>query len=113
MPSWHSWLQIQAGVRRGLTGKTTSCSTPRIRLILRDMSKRKQWKRKRAAYCFCPVIRARLDAGMPVTYCYCGAGWYRQQWETATGMPVRVEVVRSVLKGDDVCSFAVHLADEL
>lgn len=68
---------------------------------------------KRAAYCFCPVIRARLDAGMPVTYCYCGAGWYRQQWETATGMPVRVEVIRSVLKGDDACSFAVHLSDEL
>jgi effector-binding domain-containing protein len=68
---------------------------------------------KRAAYCFCPIIRARLDAGMPVTYCYCGAGWYRQQWETATGMPVRVEVIRSVLKGDDVCSFAVHLADDI
>jgi effector-binding domain-containing protein len=73
----------------------------------------KTMEEKRAAYCFCPVIRARLDAGMPVTYCYCGAGWYRQQWETATGMPVRVEVVRSVLKGDDACSFAVHLADEL
>jgi effector-binding domain-containing protein len=68
---------------------------------------------KRAAYCFCPIIRARLDEGMPVTYCYCGAGWYRQQWETATGKPVRVEVIRSVLKGDDLCSFVVHLADEL
>ncbi len=68
---------------------------------------------KRAAYCFCPIIRDRLDAGMPVTYCYCGAGWYRQQWEAATGLPVRVEVLGSVLKGDDACSFAVSLADEL
>jgi effector-binding domain-containing protein len=68
---------------------------------------------KRAAYCFCPVIRAKLDKGMPVTYCYCGAGWYRQQWETATGKPVRVEVLQSVLKGDLVCQFAVHLPEDL
>jgi len=68
---------------------------------------------KRAAYCFCPILRDRLEQGMPVSYCYCGAGWYRQQWETATGKPVRVEVVQSVLKGDEVCQFAVHLADDL
>jgi effector-binding domain-containing protein len=68
---------------------------------------------KRAAYCFCPVIRARLDQGMPVTYCYCGSGWFRQQWEAATGKPVRVEVLQSVLKGDLVCQFAVHLPEDL
>jgi effector-binding domain-containing protein len=68
---------------------------------------------KRAAYCFCPIIRNNLDKGMPVTYCYCGSGWYRQQWETATGKPVTVEVVQSVLKGDSVCQFAVHLPENL
>jgi len=51
---------------------------------------------------------------MPLTYCYCGAGWFRQQWETATGRPVAmVEVVRSALKGDLVCEFATHLAEDL
>jgi hypothetical protein len=69
---------------------------------------------RRAAACFCPVIRMRLKEGMPLTYCYCGAGWFRQQWETATGKPVAmVEVVRSVLKGDLVCEFATHLAEDL
>ena len=68
---------------------------------------------KRAAYCFCPVIRKNLQQGMPPTYCYCGAGWFRQQWEHATGKPVRVEVLQSVAQGDDVCQFALHLADEL
>jgi hypothetical protein len=68
---------------------------------------------KRAAYCFCPVIRTRLAQGMPLTYCYCGSGWYRQQWEAATGKPVRVEVAGSVLKGDEACSFVVHLADDI
>lgn len=68
---------------------------------------------KRAAACFCPVIRERLDEGMPGCYCYCGAGWFRQQWEAATGKPVRVDVVESVLRGDESCKFAVHLAEDL
>jgi hypothetical protein len=68
---------------------------------------------KRAAYCFCPIIRVNMDKGMPDTYCYCGSGWYRQQWEAATGKPVTVDVVQSVLKGDLVCQFAVHLPEDL
>lgn len=68
---------------------------------------------RRAAYCFCPVIRPYLDSGMPFKYCYCGAGWYRQQWEAVTGKPVTVEIVQSVLKGDPVCEFATHLAEDL
>ncbi len=68
---------------------------------------------KRAAYCFCPVIRDRLRQGISDTYCYCGSGWFRQEWETATGKPVRVRVLQSVLRGDDVCQFAVELSDSL
>lgn len=68
---------------------------------------------KRKAYCFCPLVRNHLDQGMPITFCYCGSGWYRQQWEGATGQPVKIEVVKSILKGDDECQFAIHLSDEL
>lgn len=68
---------------------------------------------KRRAYCYCPIVRNHMDQGMPRSFCYCGAGWYRQQWEGATGRPVTVEIVKSVLDGDDVCEFAVHLADDL
>jgi effector-binding domain-containing protein len=68
---------------------------------------------RRRAYCFCPIVRERLDQGMSPTFCYCGAGWFRRQWEGATGKPVRVEIVQSIVKGDDVCRFAIHLADDL
>jgi len=68
---------------------------------------------KRAAYCFCPIIRIHLDRGISDTYCYCGSGWYRQQWEAATGLPVSVKVVQSVVRGDDVCQFAAHLSEDL
>jgi effector-binding domain-containing protein len=68
---------------------------------------------KRKAYCYCPLIREHLDDGMPITFCYCGAGWYRQQWEGALQRAVRVEIVSSILKGDDRCEFAIHLPDDL
>ena len=68
---------------------------------------------KRAAYCFCPIIGIHLDRGISDTYCYCGSGWYRQQWQAATGLPVSVKVVQSVVRGDDVCQFAAHLSEDL
>ncbi len=68
---------------------------------------------RRKAYCYCPLVRDHIDQGMPANFCYCGAGWFRQQWETAIGKPVTVEIVKSVLKGDDVCQFAVHLPEDL
>lgn len=67
---------------------------------------------KAEAACFCPIIRKKLAEGMPGSFCNCGAGWYRQQWEGATGMPVRVEILSSLLEGDPECRFAVHLPEE-
>ncbi|MFX1283802.1 MAG: GyrI-like domain-containing protein [Promethearchaeota archaeon] len=69
---------------------------------------------KRKAYCFCPIIRNRLDdEEMPITFCYCGAGWFRQQWEGTLGKSVKIEIVKSVLKGNDECQFAIHLPNDL
>ncbi len=68
---------------------------------------------RRKAYCFCPLIRNHLDAGMPITFCYCGAGWYRQQWEGAVDKPVQIEIVESLLQGDERCTFAIRLPDDL
>lgn len=68
---------------------------------------------KRTAHCFCPIIRTNLDRGMPVKFCYCGAGWYKQQWEGIFDKPVRIEIIESVLQGDDYCSFAINIPDDL
>lgn len=68
---------------------------------------------KAEAACFCPIIRTKLNDGMPLSFCYCGSGWYRQQWEGATGLPVRVEIISSLLKGDTECRFAIHLPKDL
>jgi hypothetical protein len=66
---------------------------------------------RKKAYCFCPLIKPNIDKGMSKTYCYCGAGWYKQQWEAATNKEVRVEILTSILNGDDKCSFKVILPE--
>ena len=68
---------------------------------------------RRKAYCYCPLVRDHIDQGMPVDFCYCGSGWFRQQLEGAISKPVTLEVIKSVLKGDDVCQFAIHLPEDI
>jgi len=46
---------------------------------------------------------------IPPIYCYCGAGFYKGIWEEILQQPVKVEVLKSVLAGDEVCTIAVHL----
>ena len=68
-------------------------------------------EKKREDYCHCPRVRdaAKVPNTIPTTYCYCGAGYYKGIWEEILQQPVTVEVLESVLKGDDVCKIAIHL----
>lgn len=68
---------------------------------------------RRMHYCHCPLVREKLDEGISPSHCYCGTGWYRQQWEGILGRPVRIEILKSVLQGDDSCRFAIHLPPDL
>ena len=66
---------------------------------------------KRALYCHCPRVRDAIALGetLPALYCYCGAGFYQGIWEEILQAPVKVEVLHSVLAGDDTCTIAVYL----
>ncbi|MFN2243047.1 MAG: hypothetical protein ACK2U2_12230 [Anaerolineae bacterium] len=68
-------------------------------------------EKRRQLYCHCPRVRDILKTreSLPVIYCYCGAGFYKGIWEEILQAPVRVEVLQSVLGGDEVCSIAVYL----
>ena len=65
-------------------------------------------KEKMEAYCFCPMIKYNLDE-VSGTFCYCGSGWSRRLWEGILDKSVKVEIVKSLTKDDDECTFAVHL----
>lgn len=67
--------------------------------------------KRRRLYCHCPRIRdvLRSPEMLPAVYCYCGAGYYKSIWEEIVQGPVEVELLESVLAGDEVCRVAVYL----
>lgn len=71
-------------------------------------------EKKRQYYCHCPRVREVLKTSETIspTYCYCGAGFYKGIWEEILQRPVEVEVLESVLQGDEVCKIAIHLSFE-
>jgi predicted hydrocarbon binding protein len=68
-------------------------------------------EKRRQFYCHCPRIRDVLKSGetIPPIYCYCGAGFYKGIWEEILQQPVQVELLESVLMGDDVCTIRIDL----
>lgn len=71
---------------------------------------------KRYHYCHCSMVKEMIkNPKMKIspTFCYCGAGWYKQFWEGILEKPVKIEVLKSVLQGDDWCEFAVHIPTEM
>jgi len=97
-----------AGVRHGNTILATKIPKSGY---LRQYLEEQDLERRRQLYCHCPRVRDALALGMevPPLYCYCGAGFYQNIWETILGVPVQVEVLRCVLAGDDVCTVAIRL----
>ncbi|MHA2245697.1 MAG: DUF6144 family protein [Candidatus Hodarchaeales archaeon] len=76
--------------------------------------KAKNEAERRKAYCYCPIIRNYLEEEIiPHSFCNCSAGWERQVWEGIFKTPVRVEVVKSLVQGDETCQFIIHIPEEL
>jgi hypothetical protein len=97
-----------AGVKHGDTIIATKI--PKSGFLAEYMQEADPEKRRRC-YCHCPRIREVLETSgaISATYCYCGAGFYKGIWEEILQKPVEVEVLESVLQGDDVCRIAVYL----
>ncbi len=71
---------------------------------------------KRYLGCFCSLVKEVIRTGeeLSPSFCHCSAGWFVQMWETVLDRtPIRVDIVESVLRGDDRCVFAIHLPEEL
>jgi hypothetical protein len=97
-----------AGVKKGNTILATKI--PKSSNLIEYMNETDPVKR-RALYCHCPRIRDAIESQIKIspTYCYCGAGFYKAIWEYILQKPVKVELLESVLRGDDVCKIAIHL----
>jgi hypothetical protein len=55
------------------------------------------------------------DEDQPIDpiFCNCSGGYYKNYWEAVFDQPVKVELLESVLMGDQVCKFALHLPPEI
>ncbi|PKO05234.1 MAG: hypothetical protein CVU41_13235 [Chloroflexi bacterium HGW-Chloroflexi-3] len=62
-------------------------------------------------YCHCPWAREAVKSGGKVApiFCNCSAGFHKKPWEVIFEQPIHVDVLESILKGDDRCRFAIHL----
>jgi hypothetical protein len=68
-------------------------------------------KMKRYYYCHCPWVRESMISGVEISpnFCYCSAGFEKRPWDVIFDQPVKADVVQSVLRGDLVCEFAIHV----
>ena len=57
--------------------------------------------------CYCGSV-SKTKEKIPLTYCYCGAGWYMRLFEEVLGKPVKVEVLQSIANGADECLLRIH-----
>lgn len=68
-------------------------------------------REKRAAACFCPIVRQAIlaETDLSTTWCHCGAGWFTQLWGGIFEREVQVEVLETVRGGNERCVFKVHI----
>ncbi len=71
---------------------------------------------KRYYYCHCPWARESIkEPGKTVsgTFCLCSGGFHKKMWEVIFRCELEVEVLESILKGDQRCRFAIYLPEEV
>ena len=73
--------------------------------------------KKRYLYCHCPWARESILGDpelppVPTAFCRCSAGFSKKPYEVALGHKLEVDVVKTVLNGDDICEFAIHIPQD-
>ena len=99
----------QNGVREG----DIICVT-KIPYMAKKYLHEKDPKKKRYYYCHCPWVREAIKSDLKISpnFCYCSAGYEKRPWDIIFGQTVKADVIETVLKGDLICKFAIHIPKE-
>jgi hypothetical protein len=99
----------QNGVREGNIIYVT-----KIPYMAKQYLNEKDERMKKYYYCHCPWVREAIKTGMNISpnFCYCSAGYEKKPWDVIFGQPVKADVIQTVLKGDSLCRFAIHIPDK-
>jgi uncharacterized pyridoxamine 5'-phosphate oxidase family protein len=101
---------IESGVRKG-----NRIIIKKIPHMAKEYLVEEDEQKKRYYYCHCPWVKEAFkesDKPISAVFCNCSAGYYRAYWEIVFDEPVRVDVLESLLKGDPICRFAVHIPEK-
>jgi hypothetical protein len=58
--------------------------------------------------CYCGSV-SKTREPFSSTYCFCSCGWYRRLFEELLHKPVEVELLCSIIQGNENCQFLIHL----
>jgi len=75
----------------------------------------KDRQKKRYLTCHCPMARESLNgrsSDIPSMWCNCSAGFARLKFNEIFNQEVNVEVIKTVIGGDDCCRFAIMVPTE-
>jgi len=99
----------QVGVRKGDIIYVT-----KIPYMAKEYLRERDPKKKRYYACHCAWVREAIESDLKISpdFCYCSAGFEKRLWDVIFGQNVKADVVGSVLKGDFVCEFAIHIPKE-
>jgi hypothetical protein len=98
--------EIMGGVREGDVIYET-----KIPYLTKKFLREKDERMKRYYACHCGCVREGIRSGLKVSpnFCYCSAGFHKRPWEIIFDEPLKADVIKSLLKGDLVCRFAIHV----
>jgi hypothetical protein len=102
--------EIQGGVRKGDIIYET-----KIPYQTKKYLHEKNQKMKKYYACHCSWVREAIKSGSPKispNFCYCSAGYHKRPFEIIFGQPVKADVIETVMKGDPVCRFAIHIPEQ-
>jgi hypothetical protein len=99
----------QVGVRDGNVIYVT-----KIPYMAEKYLREKDPKKKRYYACHCGWVREAIksDTKISPNFCYCSAGFEKRVWDVIFGQDVKADVLQTVLGGDPICKFAIHIPKE-
>lgn len=99
----------QVGVRKGDIIYVT-----KIPYMAKKYLREKNPKNKRYYACHCAWVREAIKSDLRISpnFCYCSAGFEKRLWDVIFGKDVKADVLQTVLKGDPICKFAIHIPKE-
>lgn len=105
---------IESGIRDG--NILTVSKIPYMTKKFLEAKQNKDERKMRYYFCHNPWFREGiLDENLEINpiACQISCGYYKDYWEGVLEAPVKVELTKSLVLGDETCQFNIHLPDNV